>query len=140
MLLPETQIGRSSDLKEWLPIEDLYSIAMDVYKDSVSSAISPSLDKIDIRKEKGIVKFIFHDGYWGIQLDGATGEVLQIDRRWSDMIEHIHDGSIIDDLFGIGYGLFKLFYTSLMGIGLLIFVVTGIWLWYIPKKLRKQVR
>jgi hypothetical protein len=34
-----------------------------------------------------MVKFIFAENYWGIQLDGATGKLLHIERRRSDIIE-----------------------------------------------------
>jgi hypothetical protein len=52
-----------------------------------------------------------------IQLDGATGK-LHIERRRSDIIEKIHDGSIVDDYFKTGNGFFKLFYTTVMGLAL----------------------
>ncbi|MEZ4997026.1 MAG: hypothetical protein R2758_06035 [Bacteroidales bacterium] len=35
--------------------------------------LSEELDRIDIRPEKGMVKFVFARHYHGIQLDGATG-------------------------------------------------------------------
>jgi hypothetical protein len=96
-ILPETQTGLSSDLKNWLSLDSLHSIAMKTFTDSISSIQSPVLDKIDVRKSDGIVKFVFDDGYWGIQLDATTGKVLQIERRWSDLLENIHDGTILDN-------------------------------------------
>ncbi|RXG15209.1 hypothetical protein DSM03_102557 [Leeuwenhoekiella aestuarii] len=65
--------------------------------DSISPELDTKLNRIDVRSEKGIVKFIFDKHYYGIQLDGATGEVLHIDKRRSDVVENIHDGSIIDN-------------------------------------------
>lgn len=97
------------------------------------------LERIDIRKDKGMVKFVFIDHYWGLQLDGATGELLHIERRRSDFIENIHDGSIIDYFLGTGEW-FKVVYTSVMGLALLTFTVTGCWLWYGPKVMRRQAR
>jgi uncharacterized iron-regulated membrane protein len=138
IILPKTQNGSTSDLSDWLPLDMLHSIAIDTYKDSISSNNIPVLDKMDVRKEKGIIKFVFDYGYWGIQLDGATGEVLQIQRRWSDLIENIHDGSILDDLFGTKSGTFKLLITSSAGLGIIIFIITGFWLWYVPRKIRRK--
>lgn len=85
-----------------------------------------------------MLKFIFKDHPWSIQLDGATGKVLNIGQRRSDWIENIHDGSIVDDFFGIEGKLFKLVYSSVMGLALLGFTVTGFWLWYGPKRMRKK--
>jgi hypothetical protein len=106
--------------------------------DSISAELSLDLDRIDIRKDKGMVKFVFTEHFWEIQLDGATGTLLQIERRRSDFIENIHDGSILDFYFGTTGGQIKLVYTSTMGLALLIFTVTGFWLWYGPKRIRKN--
>jgi len=98
--------------------------------------MSLEIDRIDIRKEKGSVKFIFLDSFYEVQLDGATGRVLSIGKRRSDFMENIHDGSIVDDYLGTN-GYIKLVYTNVMGISLLIFTITGFWLWYGPKRMRK---
>lgn len=84
-----------------------------------------------------MVKFVFVDNFWGIQLDGATGKLLQIEKRRSDFIEKVHDGSILDYHFKTEYGQIKLVYTSVMGLALLIFTTTGFWLWYGPKRMRR---
>jgi hypothetical protein len=85
-----------------------------------------------------MVKFIFAENFWGIQLDGATGQLLHIERRRSDFIEKIHDGSILDDYFKIGNGIIKLVYTTVMGLALLLFTITGFWLWYGPKRMKRK--
>ena len=94
------------------------------------------MESIDIRKEKGSVKFIFVDSFYEIQLDGANGNVLSIGKRRSDFLENVHDGSIVDDYLGTD-GYVKLVYTTVMGVSLFIFTVTGFWLWYGPKRMRK---
>jgi hypothetical protein len=140
LILAESYQGTSVDLKEWLPIDSLHSIACKILHDSVSSDLSLEVERIDIRKNKGMVKFIFEDSYWGIQLDGATGRLLQIERRRADFIEGIHDGSVLDKYFGTKGGQIKLFYTSVMGLALLVFTITGFWLWYGPKRMRKAAK
>lgn len=134
LILAKTEKGTSKDLKEWLPLDSLHTIALQAAAERHPS--KPELKRIDVRKEKGIVKFIF-ENYCGIQIDGATGNVLLHESRKSDFIENIHDGSIIDYLLGTN-GWFKLLYTSVMGIALLLFTVTGFWLWYGPKRMRKD--
>jgi len=139
ILLAKTYQGSSTNLAEWLPIDSLHSIANKVLHDSISQNLSLELDRIDIRKGKGIVKFIYENHYWGIQLDGATGEVLSLRSRRSDFIENLHDGSILDDYFNTN-GLIKLFYTSVMGMALFTFTLTGFWLWYGPKRMKHMSR
>ncbi len=78
----------------------------------VDKSLSTKLDRIDIRKDKGIVKFIYTDNYWEIQLDGQTGDVLQINQRKSDFVEDIHDGSFLDYYFKTEGEPIKLIYTK----------------------------
>jgi hypothetical protein len=94
---------------------------------------------MDIRKEKGVIKFVYKNHYWGIQLDGATGKVLNISRRNSDFIENLHDGSILDAYLGTS-GVIKLLYSTVMGLALTSFTVTGFWLWYGPKRMKHLSR
>ncbi|MFZ1497354.1 MAG: PepSY domain-containing protein [Saprospiraceae bacterium] len=137
-ILPKTYQGTSTNLQDWKPLDSLHTIACKVLQDSISSNISTKLERIDIRKEKGMVKFVFATDYLGVQLDGATGKLLHIEKRWSDMIENIHDGSILDIYFNTNKGIFKLVYTTIMGLALLTFTITGFWLWYGPKLMRKS--
>ena len=46
-------------------------------------------------------------------VDGATARLLHIEKRRSDLIENIHDGSTIDRWPGIKSGTIKICYTSL---------------------------
>ncbi|RLD24415.1 MAG: PepSY domain-containing protein [Bacteroidetes bacterium] len=138
LLLAKSHQGTTADLKKWLPIDSLNIIAGNILHDSVSTSLSTKIDRIDIRKEKGMVKFIYKDHFWGIQLDGATGELLNISTRRSDYIENIHDGSILDNYLGTSNGQIKLIYTSIMGLALLTFTITGFWLWYGPKRIRQK--
>ena len=136
-ILPNSQQGASANLTEWKPISELHLKAVEVLKDSISNEISLELNRIDIRKEKGMVKFIFENHLWEVQLDGKTGNVLQIAKRHSDFFEDIHDGTVLDKAFGTNK-IFKVIYTSVMGLALMLFTVTGFWLWYGPKRLKKS--
>ena len=138
LILPKNQQGSSIELNRWLPIDSLHTNAITILRDSISSELSTEIDRIDIRKNKGLVKFIFENHYWEIQLDGATGELLHLGKRHSDFIENIHDGSILDAWFNTSTKPFKVIYTSIMGLALLLFTITGFWLWYGPKRLKKH--
>ena len=135
-LLPKTYKGTSTNLKDWLSVDSLQKMASRYMLDSISSTASLALERIDLRPEKGVAKFVYEEDFLGLQLDGATGKLLHIDKRRSDFIEKVHDGSILDLYFKTSGGQIKLIYTTIMGLALLVFTVTGFWLWYGPKRMR----
>jgi hypothetical protein len=139
-LLAPTQKGTTANLSKWLPADSLEKMAGKYLHDSVSAGLSTELDRIDIRPQKGIAKFIYLNHYWGLQLDCATGELLSIEKRSSDFIEDLHDGSLVDDLIGTGDEQFKVGYTVIMGLSLLMLILSGFWLWYGPKRIRYHKR
>jgi uncharacterized iron-regulated membrane protein len=138
LILSQTSQGTSSEFEHWLPLDSLYKNALKILADSVGPDLNQEVDRIDIRKEKGIVKFTFKDHFWGLQIDGTTGKVLHIERRRADFIEKVHDGSILDYYFNTSGDQMKLVYTSVLGIALLTFTITGFWLWYGPKRMRRK--
>jgi uncharacterized iron-regulated membrane protein len=139
-LLAPTKKGASANLADWLSMDSLHKAAVAAFRDSISSTESPALDRIDVRPDKGIAKFTFKENYWGVQLDCTTGKVLLIEKRHSDLIEDIHDGSIVDSLMGTNAEQVKVGYTTVMGLSLLLLVVSGFWLWYGPKRMRNSKR
>jgi len=137
-LLAPTQKGVSKDLATWLPLDSLHKNAIRFLRDTVSPDLSAKLDRIDVRPDKGIVKFTFKDHFKGLQLDGTTGQLLSVETRKSDFIEKIHDGSILDKIFGTDGEQIKVSYTVAMGLSLFMLILSGLWLWYGPKRLRKS--
>jgi uncharacterized iron-regulated membrane protein len=138
MILPETKKGTSIELRSFLPLDSLQTMATRSMADYLKDSSPPEIDRIDVRPENGIVKFTFKSNFYEVQMDGATGALLQIELRRSDVIEKIHDGSIVDYFLGFESGIFKLIYTTIMSFALTIFTITGFWLWYGPKKMRKS--
>jgi len=135
-ILAETLKGRSNNPADWLPLPVLREKAIEIFKTQISPELSPEIDRIDVRPDKGMGKFIFVEDYWGVQIDLTTGELLQIERRRSDFIENVHDGVILDNLLGTSGEQIKLLYTSILGIALLTFTITGFWLWLGPKQFK----
>lgn len=131
LLQPPEQKGTIADLKDWVSVDQIVNSALHAL-DSVVGEPN-ELDKLDVRPSKGIIKVLFKKGYWEVQVDGATGKALSVERRHSDWIEHVHDGSIIGDLF-------KLSYTNFLGWSLLILSLSGTWLWFGPKVVKKAKR
>jgi len=140
IILPNTERGVSADLSTWLPFDTLHHIALATFRDSAGAHLSTELERIDARPQKGSVKFVFIADYWEVQLDCTTGEVLAVNRRTSDFIENLHDGSIMDYLFETDGEQIKLIYTTILGGSLLGLSLTGFWLWYGPRKLRRKRR
>lgn len=131
VLQPPTQKGETTELSAWQPVEKLADVAAEAV-DSLGLG-KANIDRIEYRTTKGIAKVIFDTGSWEAQIDASTLEVLSVAKRHSDWIERLHDGSIISDLF-------KLISMNFLGIGLLILVGSGLWLWFGPKKIRKLKR
>ncbi|HDZ41665.1 MAG TPA: PepSY domain-containing protein [Bacteroidetes bacterium] len=138
LILPRSYEGITTNTAEWLSYDTLKIVAFEALLDYTGKNVSTELDRIDARPSKGMVKFVFTDHYWEVQLDAATAEILNISKRRSDIVENIHDGSILDNIFNTGDGLFKIIYTSLAGLALLILAITGFWLWYGPKLIKKN--
>lgn len=131
LLQPPTRQGAAAELTEWLPLHRLESAAGKALHDRQPGNFS--VDRIDVRPDKGIAKVLFIPGYWEVQVDGATAEILSVEKRYSDLIEQIHDGSIISDGF-------KLVSMNVLGAGILALIFSGLWLWYGPWKIRRLKR
>ena len=138
MIHPESYKGISTDISKWLPIDSLQTLAFKAIKEAAGEDIDLTLNRIDARPNKGMVKFVFDNHYNGVQVDGTTGEILQITRRNSDLVEDIHDGSLLDRWFGTDGEILKLIYTTIIGLALLLFSLTGFWLWIGPKMIRRH--
>jgi len=88
------------------------------------------IDRIDVRPSKGMLKVLARNR-WEIQLDSATGDVLQAAYRRSDVIESIHDGSWFHDAA-------KLYLFLPAGAILLVLWITGIYLFLLPIRVRRR--
>lgn len=117
---PPTQSGSSNELA--LSFEKILSATQAIPEAAVASW--DDIDRLDIRPGKGVVK-VRCKNRWEVQLDVATGDVLQVAYRRSDLIESIHDGSFFHDAF-------KLWVVLPTGIILTILWVTGLYLFFLP--------
>lgn len=82
------------------------------------------VNRIDVRPAKGMMK-IWAKSNWEAQIDTATGQILQVAYRRSDLIEAIHDGSWFHDSA-------KLFLFLPAGATLLLLWITGMYLFILP--------
>jgi uncharacterized iron-regulated membrane protein len=91
-----------------------------------------SVDRLDVRPGKGLVKAQLADGR-EVQLDLATGRILQIAVRRTDLIEALHDGSY----FG-GEGA-KLGFFLPVACAFVLLIGSGLWMWWYPIQVRRRV-
>lgn len=130
IIQPPSQKGISKDLNTWKSVAELSELATIALHQTHPDQKDNLVDRLDVRPSKGTAKVLFKDGNWEVQIDGTTGEVKSIAKRYSDWIESLHDGSIVNDTF-------KLISMNLLGFGVLFMIITGLWLWYGPKRYRK---
>lgn len=134
-LLPPT-LETKIEQGDWISPAEMVNIAE---AEMQKIGESTEVDRIDIRPEKGIAKVTFKTHFTEVQLDGMSGEVLSIETRHSDWIEKVHDGSIVDFYLG-GDEATKLTYSTLTALGLILMGVSGFYLWYYPKAIRRLKR
>lgn len=135
---PPTQQGTNADASQWIGMDSVQNITSTFVTDSLH--LDPSIDRIDIRPDKGVAKVSFEAHYQEIQIDLTTGEILSVERRWNDIIEQIHDGTIVDHFVGTDGAPVKTTYTTLTSLGLMLLSFSGFWLWLNPKRIRKIKR
>jgi len=80
-----TQQGISASPENWLTVEILYDIASDFVRDHFNEIKYPQFERIELRPEKGVIKFILEEKYFEVQLDASTGKVLSTGIRTSDI-------------------------------------------------------
>lgn len=90
------------------------------------------VDRLDVRPDRGIVK-VRCLSRWEVQVDVATGEVVQVAYRRSDLIETIHDGSWFHDKA-------KLWVFLPVGAVVGGLWLTGVYLWALPLVMRRRGR
>ncbi len=135
-LLPPTRKGTNANAGIWLSIDSIQSVAVRYASQTLQKPAE--IDRIDIRPAKGIAKIVFAKHFTELQIDCTTGVILSVETRRSDIIEKIHDGSILDFLVGTDNDPIKVVYTFSVSTGLILLSVTGFWLWYNPKRMKQR--
>ena len=125
---PRTRTG--SDQRPTISFSDILRVAGTIPEAQVNSW--DDIDRLDVRPGKGMIK-VRCKNRWEVQLDAATGEILQVAYRRSDLIESLHDGSYFSDAIKLGVFL----PTALVLIGLW---GTGIYLFFLPYLAKRRKR
>jgi len=135
-LLPPTASGTIQAPAAWISVSQVMEVAEKYAADELQ--LEAEIDRIDVRPDDGVAKVLFNDVFWEVQVDLSSGQVLSANRRTSDIIEKIHDGSLIDWAATGGSDLFKLTYTTLVSLGLMVLSLSGFYLWYNPKRIKNN--
>lgn len=125
---PPTQQGSTKELG--ITFDQILAIARSVPEAGIEEW--KDIDRLDVRPSKGMLK-VRAENRWEIQLDGVTGEILQVAFRRSDLIESLHDGSFFHDKV-------KLLIFLPSALILLLLWVTGIYLFTLPYLMRRSRR
>ncbi len=125
---PPTQRGTTKELT--LGFDRILEIAKSVPETKIDGW--DDIDRLDVRPSTGMLKGRGKNG-WEIQIDAATGDILQVARRRSDLIESLHDGSFFHDKARLW--LFLPSAVVLLGLWL-----TGIYLFLLPSLARRKRR
>lgn len=104
------------------------------YADSLN--LNKIINRIDYRPSKGMAKVRFEHHFTELQINCYTGDILSAKQRTADVIEMIHDGSIIDYLFKSKSENVKLLYSTVTSLGLILLGLSGFMLWLRPKQIK----
>lgn len=117
-----------------LPIQTIQDNAV-AYIESLQ--MSSKINRIDYRPSKGMAKVRFEEHFTELQVDCYSGKIISEKTRTADIIEAIHDGSIIDFYFSEGSSPSKLIYSTFTSLTLIFLSISGFWLWMNPKRIKK---
>jgi len=136
VIFENKKISAESKLTSILPLDSLETIATTILNEKANMKFKKS-EKVEIKIAKGTVLFYYKDAY-SIQLNGSSGEPILIEKKFGGIIQDIHDGAILDSLFINKLSLSKKVYSIIMGLSLLLLTITGTYLWYKPKMIKKS--
>lgn len=135
IIFENKEIKVETSMKKWKSLDSLESIAIIALNEKTKNKFKHA-KSIQIKPSKGSINFAFENNY-AIQVDGATGETIRIEHKNAEFIQDLHDGALIDELFNSKMGLSKKIYTALMGLALLMLTLSGFWMWFKPKQIKK---
>jgi hypothetical protein len=142
-LMPDVAHKTDQPFAAALPLSRLAEIAMDTIARAAGTAgeaaqgegalnAGADVDRMDVRPRDGFVKVRMRDASsTEVTVDLATGRVLHVGPRGDVFLEKLHSGEI----FG---GLRWVLLSDAAAIALVITLLTGYWLWLVPKRPRPE--
>lgn len=124
-LMPDVLHAPVDSFTTALPLARLARIALAAVppRDSLDLGF---VDRMDVRPRDGFVKVRLRDASsTEVTVDLTTGRILHVGARGDVFLEKLHSGEI--------FGARGVLLSDAGAIGLVITLVTGIWLWLFPK-------
>ncbi|MBG85035.1 MAG: hypothetical protein CMJ40_10895 [Phycisphaerae bacterium] len=129
---PPTATATEGTIDDFAPIQTV--VATIIAQDHPDFQTPDDIDRIDTRPEKRLHKIRSRHHYTEYQVDAITAQIVSgPDRRMSDLLESIHDGSFFADWFHD-------WIMPIVPISILLLVFSGFWLWLQPKFRRARRR
>lgn len=136
-LKPQVQTQQTTNVSQWISLAEIDSISKKYVSEIL--ALDTIVDRIDFRPSKNVAKVLFVNHFTELQINVTTGDVISV-ASWTDtIIEKIHDGSILD-YFISHSNVSKITYSSLLSLGFIFMSISGLFLWYLPKKIKSNKR
>ena len=124
-LMPDVAHAPTDSFPEALPLSRLASIALAAVPPRDSLDID-FVDRMDVRPRDGFVKVRLRDASsTEVTIDLSTGGILHIGARGDAFLEKLHSGEI--------FGSQGVLLSDAGAIALVITLITGVWLWLMPK-------
>ena len=122
-LMPDVAHTASGEFASALPLARLVELATAAAGPNAAAA---GVDRMDVRPGDGLVKVRFDDrAVTEVTLDVVSGKVLHTGVRGDVFLEKLHSGEIM--------GKRWVLLSDAAALGLLIALVSGLWLWLYPK-------
>jgi hypothetical protein len=139
-LMPDVPHAPTGPFVDALPLERLAhaALAATVHAGAAPAPAADSadiglIDRMDVRPRDGFVKVRLRDKTsTEATVDLATGRVLHVGRRGDVFLEKLHSGEAFGGAFVI--------LSDIAAVGLVLTLVTGYWLWLVPKLTRAVPR
>jgi uncharacterized iron-regulated membrane protein len=124
-LMPDVAPAPGAAFETALPLSRLAGIALAAVPPGDSLDVR-FVDRMDVRPRDGFVKVRLRDAAsTEVTVDLATGRILHVGPRGDVFLEKLHSGEI--------FGSRGVLLSDAGAIALVITLITGIWLWLMPK-------
>jgi uncharacterized iron-regulated membrane protein len=114
-----------------ISIQQVIDAAIAVGRPEIQSV--EDIDRIDYRPGRNNFKVQSSEGYWEIQVDGTSGEILSSSFRNDHFIETIHDLSFFTTAL-------RDYWLPVVGVGLTALSLTGYWMILVVWKRQRHAR
>lgn len=139
-LMPDVSHEPTAEFTASLPLERLAAAAVEAAPQAARNDWKPGdavdvgfIDRMDVRPRNGYVKVRLRDtASTEMTVDIASGTVLHTGRRGDVFLEKLHSGEAFGGAFVI--------LSDIAAIALILTVITGYWIWLVPKLSRVSAK